>query len=87
MSRTTLAVIVGALVCVATAQVEHFGVVRDAAYEEVVAQLSTQQSLTRLVDEYEQDLLMYAAAGNTDPNVVRYLVSLGFDVNRSTSTR
>lgn len=73
---------------VGTAQAELFGIVRDGSLADVVVALDGQSGLTRLVDEYEQDLLMYAAAGNDDPLVIRYLVSsLGFDVNRMTSQR
>ncbi|MFA5552127.1 MAG: ankyrin repeat domain-containing protein [Trueperaceae bacterium] len=72
----------------ASAQVELFGIIRDGSLAEVVVALDGQSGLTRLVDEYEQDLLMYAAAGTSDPLVIRYLVSThGFDVNRMTSQR
>lgn len=82
--------VIGALLSVgaASAQAELFGVVRDGSLSEVVLATEGRSGLTRLVDEYEQDLLMYAAAGNDDPLVIRYLVStLGFDVNRATSQR
>lgn len=72
----------------AGAQAELFGVVRDGSLMDVLMATEGQPGLTRLVDEYEQDLLMYAAAGNSDPLVIRYLVTtLGFDVNRATSQR
>jgi len=72
----------------AAAQVELFGIVRDGSLAEVVSALDGRTGLTRLVDEYEQDLLMYAAAGSSDPLVIRYLVSThGFNVNRVTSQR
>lgn len=82
--------LVALLACgtIAAAQAELFGVVRDGSLAEVVTALDGRDGLTRLVDEYEQDLLMYAAAGSTDPLVIRYLVSsFGFDVNRVTSQR
>lgn len=81
-------ILIGALSAAwATAQAELFAVARDGTLAEIITALDGRAGVTRLVDEYEQDLLMYAAAGNGDPLVIRYLVSLGFDVNRSTSQR
>lgn len=87
MQRVLVACILALSVSWGCAQAELFAVVREGTLTEVAEALSGRGDLTRLVDEYEQDLLMYAAAGNADPEVVRYLVSLGFDVNRMTSGR
>lgn len=87
IARVLATILLSLLFSVSSAQAELFAIVRDGAFDEVVDAIAGQQGLTRLVDEYEQDLLMYAAAGNHDPRIVRHLVAMGFDVNRSTSTR
>lgn len=88
MTRVFLAGLLVVACSFGLAQAELFGIVRDGSIADVVVALDGHMGLSRLVDEYEQDLLMYAAAGNSDPLVIRYLVSsLGFDVNRMTSQR
>lgn len=87
MQRVLVASLLALSIGWTCAQAELFAIVRDGTLSEVVGALSGRGDLTRLVDEYEQDLLMYAASGNTDPDVVRHLVSLGFTVNRVTSAR
>lgn len=72
------------LLAVASAQVELFDVVRYGTVDEVRRAVGAATAPTILVDQYGQDLLVYAASTNGDPQVVDYLVSAGFNVNMTT---
>lgn len=86
--RTFRAVmVVVALAPIAQAQADLFNVVRFGTLDEVTEALEGVTGLTDMVDSYGQDLLVYAANSNPDPEVIRYLVSLGFNVNVVTPER
>lgn len=68
----------------AGAQSHLFDVVRFGSLQEVIAQVGAAEAPTSLVDSYGQDLLIYASNSTTDPQVIRYLVSVGFQVNLAT---
>lgn len=77
------------LVCLGTsaAQSTLFDVVRFGSLAEVRAQVGATANPTSLVDSYGQDLLIYASNSTEDPEVIRYLVSVGFNVNMMTPER
>lgn len=71
------------LLATAWAQPE-LAIARDGTLPGITAAFSGRQGLTDIHDQYGQGLLEYAAVANPDPEVIRFLVNLGFDVNRQT---
>lgn len=87
MGILRVVVLVVALGSVAQAQADLFDVVRFGNLNEVTEALAGVPNVTTIVDSYGQDLLIYAANSNPDPNVIRHLVTLGFNVNMLTPER
>ena len=64
-----------------------FALARDGTLTEIAAVLAGHANLGTIVDEFGQGLLAYAATGNPDPEVLRFVVARGLDVNQPTPAR